>query len=85
MTLRIGDIAPDFTAETTQRTISFHDWVGDGWAILFSHPKEFTPVNWRPGDKVIIPASVSDADAAKKYPSGWKTVTPYLRYVAQPE
>ena len=44
MGLRINDTAPDFTAETTQGTIRFHDWIGDGWAVLFSHPKNFTPV-----------------------------------------
>ena len=44
MSLRINDTAPDFTAESTQGTISFHDWIGDSWALLFSHPKDFTPV-----------------------------------------
>ena len=44
MGLRINQTAPDFTAETTHGTISFHDWIGDGWAVLFSHPKNFTPV-----------------------------------------
>lgn len=44
MGLRINDIAPDFTAETTKGTVHFHDWIGDGYAVLFSHPKNFTPV-----------------------------------------
>ncbi|MEJ2171135.1 MAG: peroxiredoxin [Woeseiaceae bacterium] len=44
MTLRINDMAPDFTAQTTHGEIRFHDWIGDGWAVLFSHPKDFTPV-----------------------------------------
>ncbi|MCA9483988.1 MAG: peroxiredoxin [Nitrospina sp.] len=44
MAIRLGDTAPDFTAETTEGTIHFHEWLGDGWGVLFSHPKDYTPV-----------------------------------------
>jgi thioredoxin-dependent peroxiredoxin len=209
MTIRLGDTAPDFTIETTEGTVDFHQWIGDGWAILFSHPKDFTPVcttelgylaglkaefdkrnvkiiglsvdpledhakwardieetqghalnypliadpdrkvsdlydmvhpnaddtltvrsvfvigpdkkvklsltypastgrnfdeilrvvdslqltlhhsvatpvNWKGGEDVIIVPSLSDAAAKEKFPAGWRTETPYLRYVPQP-
>ena len=44
MSLRLGDLAPDFEADTTQGRIRFHDWIGDSWTVLLSHPKDFTPV-----------------------------------------
>src|SRR5207237_718977 len=127
MTLAINDTAPDFEAETTEGRIRFHDWIGDKWAVLFSHPKDFTPVcttelgymaKIKPdfdkrGVKIIglsvdpltnhqgwsndiketqghapnypmIAGSVSDEEAKKQYPQGWKAPKPYIRIVPQP-
>ncbi|MEO7106898.1 MAG: redoxin domain-containing protein, partial [Rhodoferax sp.] len=82
MALRINDLAPNFTADTDQGSINFHDWIGSGWAILFSHPKDFTPVcttefgavaqlteEWAKRGTKVIGVSVDDAVAHKK----WKT------------
>ncbi len=80
MSLRINDTVPDFTAETDQGTISFHDWIGDSWAILFSHPKDFTPVcttefgavaqladEWAKRNTKVIGISVDGVEEHKKW------------------
>ncbi len=80
MTLRLGDTAPDFTTETTEGTIRFHEWAGDSWVVLFSHPKDFTPVcttelgymasikpEFDKRNVKILAISVDDADAHKKW------------------
>ncbi len=82
MGLRINDIVPNFTAETDQGTITFHDWIGDSWAILFSHPKDFTPVcttefgavaqmadEWVKRNTKVIGLSVDGADEHVKWKS----------------
>ena len=80
MGLRINDIVPNFTAETDQGTITFHDWIGDSWAILFSHPKDFTPVcttefgavaqladEWAKRNTKVIGLSVDGVDEHKQW------------------
>ena len=88
MSLRINDIAPDFTAETTQGTVNFHQWIGDGWAVLFSHPKNFTPVcttelgtmaglegEFRKRNVKIIGISVDPVSSHDKWQADIKTAT----------
>jgi alkyl hydroperoxide reductase subunit AhpC len=94
MGLRIGDLAPNFEADTTEGRINFHEWLGNSWGDevlrvldslqLTAAHKISTPVNWEPGDDVIIAGSVSDEDAKKQYPNGWRAPKPYLRWVPQP-
>ena len=80
MALRINDIVPDFSADTDQGPIKFHDWIGEGWAILFSHPKDFTPVcttefgavaqlaaEWAKRGTKVIGVSVDGTEAHKKW------------------
>ncbi len=80
MALRINDTVPDFSAETDQGPIKFHDWIGSDWAILFSHPKDFTPVcttefgavaqlsaEWAKRKTKVIGVSVDDAESHKKW------------------
>lgn len=82
MSLRINDVVPDFTAQTDQGEIRFHDWIGDNWAILFSHPKDFTPIcttefgataqmadDWAKYNTKVIGISVDGVEEHK----GWKT------------
>jgi thioredoxin-dependent peroxiredoxin len=88
MSLRINDIAPDFTAETTHGTIHFHEWIGDNWAVLFSHPKDFTPVcttelgavaglekEFAKRGAKVIGLSVDPVDSHKKWEGDIRDVT----------
>jgi thioredoxin-dependent peroxiredoxin len=88
MTIRLGDEAPDFTAETTEGTINFHEYLGDGWGVLFSHPKDFTPVCTTELGRVaqlkpefdkrntkVIAVSVDDVDSHGRWAGDIKDVT----------
>jgi thioredoxin-dependent peroxiredoxin len=87
MGLRINDVVPDFTAHTNQGEIRFHDWIGDSWAILFSHPKDFTPVcttefgavaqlaeEWKKRNTKVIGVSVDGVDDHKRWIGDIETV-----------
>ena len=88
MSLRINHTAPDFEADTPHGRLGFHEWTGDSWAILFSHPKDFMPVcTTELGDMAKIEPEFtrrSDAEARQLYPDGFTTVKPDLRTVRQP-
>ena len=88
MTLRIGDMAPDFEADTTEGKIKFHDWIGNSWCVLFSHPKDFTPVcttelgavaglrsEFRDRNCKVIGLSVDPVDDHKRWSEDIKEVT----------
>jgi len=90
MAIRLNEIAPDFKAETTQGPIQFHEWIGDGWAVLFSHPKDFTPVcttelgymaklepEFRKRNCKIIGLSVDPVDNHKKWAEDIKETQGY--------
>ena len=87
MSLRINDTVPNFTAETSQGSVSFHDWIGDSWAILFSHPKDFTPVcttefgavaqlaeEWAARNTKVMGVSVDGVEDHKKWIGDIETV-----------
>src|SRR5438477_229868 len=122
MGIQLGDIAPDFTQDSTAGMIQFHEFLGNSWGVLFSHPKAFTPVcttelgavaklkaefdkrgvkvigalqltanykvatpvNWKKGQDCIVLPALSDEEATKLFPRGFKKIKPYLRTTPQP-
>ena len=93
MALQLGDDVPDFTADNTEGSISFHSWLRNFDEVLrvidslqlTAKYKVATPSDWKQGQDVIIVPSVNDNDAKTLFPGGWKTVRPYLRLVPQPK
>ena len=92
MSLRINATAPDFTAESTNGTINFHDWIGDSYAILFSHPRDFTPVcttefgavarlaeEWEKRGTKVVGVSVDSADDHRKWKRDIETLAVLVR------
>ncbi|MNF41895.1 hypothetical protein D3C84_229330 [compost metagenome] len=80
MSIRLGDIAPDFEQDSSEGRFHFHDWLGNSWGVLFSHP-----ANWQDGDDVVIVPSLKDEDEIRqRFPRGYKAARPYLRLTLQP-
>ena len=81
MSIRLGDIAPDFTADTTQGVLSFHDWKEGAWAVLFSHPADFTPVSTPELGRTAAPSGAFAARNAKAIAVSVDSVEDHLRWV----
>lgn len=77
MSLLLGDTAPNFQIDSQKGKIDFHEFIGDSWVFFFSHPAD-----WKVGDRVIIPPSVTNEEAKEKFPQGFEEVRSYLRFTS---